>query len=121
MSINIPSSISKTISDNQQQIYGDAKYLISNPEVLRESDSQRGLIEVNLTTREGIEYCINFISKEAINSNYKPNEEHSKSTGDYLSRPNLRVVDELSEQCIRNTLDDLVEKSDFGKIFVRKH
>ena len=67
-------------------------------------------VEVRLTTKDGQEYFTNFTAKGFIDYMFEKNERTGEcSSGTYFCIPNMILVEEISEQNVRTTINDLIK------------
>jgi len=73
-------------------------------------DPRKDTVEVRLTTRDGQEYFANFTAKGFIDYVFKKNKRTGEcAKGTYFCMPNMILVEEISEQNVRTTIDDLIK------------
>lgn len=67
-------------------------------------------VEVRLTTRDGQEYSANFTAKSFIDYMFEKNKRTGEcAKGTYFCMPNMILVEEISEQNVKATIDDLID------------
>ena len=75
-------------------------------------------VEVRLTTRDGQEYYADFTAIGFINYMFEKNKRTGEcANGAYFCMPNMILVEEVSEQNVTDTIDDLIENSDVETYF----
>lgn len=84
-------------------------------------DQVNGTVEVILTTKNGQEYSVNFITRSFINYMFEKNKRTGEcAKGTYFCMPNMILVEEISERNVRTTIDDLIKnlevESHFRKV-----
>src|SRR3989344_783844 len=68
-------------------------------------------VEVRLTTRDGQEYSANFTAKGFIDPMFEKNKRTGEcAKGTYFCMPNMILVEEISEENVRKTIDDLIDR-----------
>lgn len=81
-------------------------------------DPKEETVEVRLTTRDGQEYSANFTALRFIEYMFNKNKRTGEcADGTYFCMPNMVLVEEISEQKVRATIDDLIEKLEIGAHF----
>lgn len=72
-------------------------------------DPRKETVEVRLNTRDGQEYSANFTARDFIDYIFEKNKRTGEcAKGTYFCMPNMILVEEISEQNIRATIDDLI-------------
>jgi bacillopeptidase F (M6 metalloprotease family) len=72
-------------------------------------DPRKETVEVRLTTGDGQEYLANFTTRHYIDYVFKKNKRTGEcAKGTYFCMPNMILVEEVSEQNVRKTIDDLI-------------
>ena len=72
-------------------------------------DPQRDTIEVRVVLPDGQEYYMDFATPRFINFMFEKNRRTGECAGGtYFCMPNLILVREITEQSVRETLDDLL-------------
>ncbi len=67
------------------------------------------VVEVRLTTKDGQEYMTDFVALDFFRMIFEKNKTTKEcANGTYFSRPNMIIVEEISEQNIKATIDDLI-------------
>ena len=84
-------------------------------------DPRNETVEVRLTTKDGQEYAANFTAKGFVDYIFEKNKRTGECVnGTYFCMPNMILVEEITEQNIRATIDDLIRnleiESHFGKV-----
>ncbi len=73
-------------------------------------DPRNETVEVRLTRRDGQEYTANFTAKNFIDYMFEKNKRTGEcAQGTYFCMPNMILVEEISEQKVRATIDDLIK------------
>jgi len=72
-------------------------------------DPMRETVEVWLTTRDAQKYHANFTTKDFINYMFEKNKRTGEcAKGAYFCMPNMIIVEKISEQNVRATIEDLI-------------
>lgn len=70
---------------------------------------KREIVEVRLTRGDGQEYLAYFTTKDYIDYVFKKNKRTGEcAEGTYFCVPNMILVEEISAQNVKNTIDDLI-------------
>lgn len=85
-------------------------------------DLKNEMLEVRLTTRGGQDYVANFTTQKFIDDIFRKNKKTGEClSGTYFCMPdNMVIVDELTNDNIKKTIDDLIDKKEiecYFKIF----
>jgi len=78
----------------------------------RPFDPKNSLVEVILILEDGQEYTSDFITRKKIEEVFEENKQTGYcADGTYYCRPNMIIVDEITEETIKKTIDDLASTS----------
>ena len=81
-------------------------------------DPLKETVEVILTTKDGQEYLANFTAKGFIEYMFEKNKRTGEcANGTYFCMPHMVLLEEISEQNVRATIDDLIKNSEIGLYF----
>lgn len=81
-------------------------------------DPMRETVEVRLTTRDAQEYYANFTARGFIDYMFEKNTRTGEcANGTYFCTPNMIIVEEISEQNVRATIDDLINNLEIEEYF----
>ena len=70
------------------------------------------VVDVRMTTRDGQELTANFITRSYLDFLFAKNRRTGEcAQGTYFAMPGMIVVDEISDQTIKATIDDLIKNS----------
>ena len=69
------------------------------------------VVEVVLQTKDGKEYASNFLTQKYLNYVSKKNKRTGEcASGTYFAVPNMVVVDKITNQSIKKTIDAMIEE-----------
>lgn len=72
-------------------------------------DPKNETVEVRLTTKDGQEYHANFTARKFIDTMFEKNKRTGEcAEGTYFCMPGMIILEEINDQNIRTTIDDLV-------------
>ena len=81
-------------------------------------DPKNETVEVRLNTRDGEEYHANFTAKNFIDYMFKKNKRTGEcAEGTYFCIPGMIIVEEINNQNIRGTIDDLITNLEIDNYF----
>ncbi len=78
-------------------------------------------VEVVLTTKEGEKYSTNFATRIFLDYIFCKNRRTGEcANGTYFSMPNLIIIEKISEENIRKTVDDMIRNRDIENYFKKR-
>ncbi len=84
----------------------------------KQFDPTNEVVEVRLTTKNGQEYYVDFVTTHFIDYIFEKNKRTKEcAKGTYFCMPNMILVEEISESNVRATIDDLIDKLAIEKHF----
>lgn len=77
-------------------------------------------IDVRITTKDGEEYQANFTTRKFLDYLFEKNKRTGEcASGTYFCMPGMIVVERLTDENIKRTIDDLVERLAIKNYFTK--